>query len=200
MTSPKRYTICTTSGIGVVNTPHALLFETVGPLACETLSLAPDIHVLLPTSYFVTPAQVNDRAYGTLVCGYKYLPFPDAVPLEAPPLWYCYMGTACTLDLRRCYTECLSFFKTVGCRHCPDRYKRCIQRIITASIQHNNVPVPYQIGLPRLGSLDGIDFRFRFPTLAGHTYISPRLTTEAGCYTETSWRPYWQHTFYHVEA
>ena len=112
------YTICTTAAGRdpfIPKVPTALLFDSPGPAMGRFISLAPEIHNLFSTGYFVTLAQEmpGSLVHGTLVCDYKALVLPDVVELNPPPLWYCYTEHAWLLNLHQHYGRCLSFFKTV---------------------------------------------------------------------------------------
>jgi len=116
-----------------------LIFNSSSLETLNILSLAPDIHALFPTGYFVTLMmhEHNPGNQYAVICGYTSLSFPDEMLPSFPSLWYCYKGAAYLLDLHTAYNKCLSLFKVVGCVNCPkETYYMCLSNIIPVNKDH----------------------------------------------------------------
>lgn len=169
-----------------------LLFSSVDDATVERICLAPEIHTLFTTGYFVEVVE-----QGTLIYGYDSVLLPDKAKAAtyAAPLWFCYVNTVQPVDLHAGYSNCLSLFKITGCADCPDNTYTCLHSIL--STRGHGAPATY--------SAWTIDHVMRYRCLlVGHKYIAPSHTTiptnnpNGNPYQET-WRHYNLHDFTRVK-
>lgn len=171
-----KYTVCLDAHRS--NRP-ALLFQS---LEREAIAKDPAIIAFFPNGYFLRA--VNGRAgvpsyYGrpatppvppkeTLVSSVLEADLPDEATIETALIRFYKNGVEHTINLRERYNQCLSLFKAVGCRHCPEKGAPCLAQA------SGGVPAFTDIPLDAEDVLEGLaDSKL---VIAGHEFVHPTST------------------------
>lgn len=171
-----KYTVC----LDAHRSHHpALLFQS---LEREAIAKDPSIIAFFPNGYFMRA--VNGQAgipsyYGqparppvppqeTLVSGILDSDPPDEATVETATIKFFKNGVEHTINLRERYNQCLSLFKAVGCRSCPDRGARCLSQSNAEFPAATNAPLDAETMLEGLMESKLV--------IAGHEFVHPTST------------------------
>jgi hypothetical protein len=171
-----KYTVCLDAHRS--NRP-ALLFQS---LEREAIAKDPGIIAFFPNGYFLRA--VNGRAgipsyYGrpaqpavppgeTLVSSVLDADLPDEATIETVPIRFFKNGIEYTINLRDRYNQCLSLFKAVGCRVCPERGAVCLSQASGTIPAYTDVPLDAETMLEGLTGSKLV--------IAGHEFVHPTST------------------------
>lgn len=196
---PQRYTYCYD-----VNKDSGLLFESTNT---DEIGAIKELQEIFPKGYSVrlvsrkkesmwnayentkninAPIKAED-AKATLVSESPFAKEPDQARMGDKPTEFYFEGKKYIVSLRQRYDDCLSLFKAVGCRSCPDRGLKCLG-------EGAGFTPPDRFYDPKDDEVTLELLEKQYAKLGGFEFVSPSATRVKNEFA-SKFRHYWEHSF-----